>query len=121
MGNFNETELEERKNQLEAKLEKHQKENATSNRKHNDGAGFAQAMRLSTEFVVGILVGTGIGWFIDYAFGTKPWGMIIFLLLGFCAGVLNVLRAANLIAEQGVKRTKNDYENEDDADLGGKA
>jgi F0F1-type ATP synthase assembly protein I len=30
--------------------------------------------------------------------------MIVFLLLGFCAGILNVLRSAGLIAEQAAAR-----------------
>lgn len=64
-----------------------------------DMAGFGQAMKLSSEFVAGVAVGAGMGWLIDRLAGTSPWGLIIFLLLGFCAGVLNVLRAAGKIAE----------------------
>jgi len=69
-----------------------------------DMAGFGQAMKLSSEFIAGVVVGAGIGWLIDQIAGTSPWGLIVFLLLGFCAGVLNVLRAAGKIAEpkQGV-------------------
>ena len=36
---------------------------------------------------------------IDRFAGTSPWGLIVFLLLGFVAGVLNVLRSAGLVAE----------------------
>jgi ATP synthase protein I len=45
-----------------------------------------------------------MGWLIDYAAGTSPWGLIIFLLLGFCAGVLNVLRATGQVAEFGRRK-----------------
>ena len=62
-------------------------------------AGYGQAMKLSSEFVAGIAVGAGIGWLLDSVAGTSPWGLIIFLLLGFAAGVLNVLRAAGVVAE----------------------
>jgi ATP synthase protein I len=31
--------------------------------------------------------------------GTSPWGLIVFLLLGFCAGVLNVLRSTGAVAQ----------------------
>ncbi len=55
-------------------------------------------MRLSTEFVAAILVGAAIGWLLDQWLGIGPWGLIVFLLLGFVAGVLNVLRSANLVA-----------------------
>lgn len=63
--------------------------------------GYGQAMKLSSEFVAGIAVGAVIGWLIDRAAGTSPWGLIIFLLLGFVAGVLNVLRSAGMVAEPG--------------------
>lgn len=71
-----------------------------------DLAGFGQALKLSSEFVAGIVVGAGLGWLIDKAAGTSPWGLIIFLLLGFAAGVLNVLRSAGLIAEPKVGNSR---------------
>ena len=49
------------------------------------------------EFVAGILLGAAIGWLIDRLLGTSPWGLIVFLLLGFAAGVLNVARAAGAV------------------------
>jgi ATP synthase protein I len=52
---------------------------------------------LSAEFVAGILVGAGIGWVLDRWLGISPWGMIVFLLLGFAAGVLNLMRAAGVV------------------------
>ncbi|MBL4891854.1 MAG: AtpZ/AtpI family protein [Rhizobiaceae bacterium] len=61
-------------------------------------------MRLSTDFVAAILVGAALGWAIDRFFGTTPWAMILFLLLGFCAGVLNVMRSAGLVAENRALR-----------------
>ena len=62
-------------------------------------AGFGQALKLSSEFIAGIAVGVGLGWLIDRVAGTSPWGLIIFLFLGFGAGVLNVLRSAGMVAE----------------------
>ena len=69
----------------------------------SSAAGYGQAMKLSSEFIAGIAVGAGLGWVIDRVAGTSPWGLIIFLLLGFGAGVLNVLRSAGKIAEAGLK------------------
>jgi ATP synthase protein I len=66
-----------------------------------DASAFARGFRLSTELVVGVLVGAFIGWLIDRLLGISPWGMIVFLLLGFVAGVLNVMRAAGLAPEPG--------------------
>lgn len=57
-------------------------------------AGMTLAFRLGSEFVAGVLVGAGLGWGFDYFLGTSPWGMIVFLLLGFGASIVNMLRAA---------------------------
>jgi len=60
-----------------------------------DASGYARGYRLVSEFVAGTLVGGLIGYGIDWLFGTLPFGLIIFLLLGFGAGFLNLARAAN--------------------------
>jgi ATP synthase protein I len=62
----------------------------------SDASAIARGFRLSTELVAGVLVGAGIGWLLDWWLGISPWGMIVFLLLGFAAGVLNVMRAAGV-------------------------
>ncbi|MGA3307361.1 MAG: AtpZ/AtpI family protein [Xanthobacteraceae bacterium] len=61
-------------------------------------SGYARGFRLSSELVAGVLVGAGLGWLIDRLLGISPWGLIVFLLLGFAAGVLNVMRSAGLSA-----------------------
>ena len=66
-----------------------------------DTSAFARGIRLSSELVGGVILGAAIGWLIDRWLGTSPWGLIIFLLLGFAAGVLNVMRAAGVVAERG--------------------
>ena len=52
----------------------------------------SRGLRLASEFVAAILVGAGLGWIIDSFLPTRPWGTVILLLLGFAAGVLNVVR-----------------------------
>jgi len=66
-------------------------------------AGFGQAVKMSSEFIAGVAVGAGLGWLIDNMAGTSPWGLIVFLLVGFAAGVLNVLRASGRVAEPEVR------------------
>jgi ATP synthase protein I len=62
-----------------------------------DPSAMARGFRLSTELVAGVLVGAALGWLLDRWLGISPWGMIVFLLLGFAAGVLNVMRAAGVV------------------------
>jgi len=62
----------------------------------DDSSAMARGFRLSTELVAGVLVGALIGWFLDRALGISPWGLIVFVLLGFAAGVLNVMRGAGV-------------------------
>jgi ATP synthase protein I len=69
-------------------------------------SNLAQGLRLSSEFIAGILVGGFIGWLIDRFAGTSPWGLIVFLLLGFGAGILNMLRVAGIQGAQGHERDK---------------
>ena len=60
-------------------------------------SGYARGFRLSSELVAGVVVGAGLGWLIDRLLGISPWGLIVFLLLGFAAGVLNVMRSAGVV------------------------
>jgi len=75
-------------------------ENGSASRPAANASAFARGFRLSTELVGGVLVGAGLGWLLDRWLGTTPWGLIVFLLLGFAAGVLNVMRAAGVAPER---------------------
>jgi ATP synthase protein I len=63
-------------------------------------SAMAAGLRLSSELVAGVLVGAALGWGFDRLLSTSPWGLIVFLLLGFTAGVFNVMRAAGVMAKQ---------------------
>jgi len=76
--------------------------------------GHARAARLGTEFIAAILVGAGIGYFVDQGLGTTPWFMIVMLLVGFAAGVLNVVRSANEMSKGVIITPDMDLEPEDD-------
>jgi ATP synthase protein I len=76
------------------KIEPSPRGDEASSGPRSDPSALARGFRLSTELVAGVLVGAFIGWALDRWLGISPWGMIVFLLLGFAAGVLNVIRAA---------------------------
>ena len=65
-----------------------------------DGSARASAMalgfRLSSELIAGVLVGGLMGWGFDRLLSTSPFGLIVFVLLGFVAGVVNVIRSAGV-------------------------
>ena len=65
-----------------------------------DGAARASAMargfQLSSELIAGVVVGAAIGWGFDKLLSTSPFGLIVFFLLGFVAGVVNVVRSARI-------------------------
>jgi ATP synthase protein I len=69
-----------------------------------DGAARASAMargfRLSSELIAGVVVGAALGWGFDRMLSTSPWGMIVFVLLGFTAGVVNVVRSAGVAPDR---------------------
>ncbi|MCB1381207.1 MAG: AtpZ/AtpI family protein [Alphaproteobacteria bacterium] len=74
-----------------------QAESAKPSASLQGATGYAKGYRLASEFVAGTLVGGLFGYGVDWLFGTLPFGLIVFLLLGFGAGILNMARAANRI------------------------
>jgi ATP synthase protein I len=63
--------------------------------------GLAQGLRLSSEFVAGTVTGVGIGWLTDHFLGSSPWGLVVFTLLGFAAGIYNMMRAVGALPKAG--------------------
>jgi ATP synthase protein I len=52
------------------------------------------AWRMTLEMVVAGIVGAAMGWGLDELFGTLPLFLIVFILLGFAAGIRTVMRSA---------------------------
>jgi ATP synthase protein I len=65
------------------------------------GRALGQALRLATELVVGVGVGGVIGWGLDRGLGTAPFLLVVFLILGAAAGILNVMRTAKAMQPKG--------------------
>lgn len=66
-------------------------------RSGSSSQGAGRALRVSSEFIGGVVVGSFIGYWIDRAFGSWPIGFVVFFLLGIAAGFVNVMRAARQI------------------------
>jgi ATP synthase protein I len=71
-------------------------------------SGVALAFRMSAEFVAGIIAGGILGWVFDRVLGTSPWGIIVFLMLGFCAGIYNVMRASGSLGGPSGTKSQNE-------------
>jgi ATP synthase protein I len=64
---------------------------------HNRGsnaASLGKALKISTELVAAVVVGSIIGFLLDGWFDTKPLLTISFFVMGAAAGILNVFRSA---------------------------
>jgi ATP synthase protein I len=93
-------ELDRRRAALEAQLRARkppEQPAPTQASRAGQGAALSQAVRISTEFVAGLAVGAALGYGADRLLGTRPWGFILFFLLGFAASILNACRAAGLV------------------------
>lgn len=66
-----------------------------------EASALAKGFRISAEFMAGVILGGALGWAFDHYLGTKPWGMVVFLLLGFATGVYNVMRVSGFTRGTG--------------------
>jgi ATP synthase protein I len=49
---------------------------------------------LGLEMALSVVIGMGIGYYLDKWLGTTPWLMVLWIGFGFAAGVRSVYRAA---------------------------
>lgn len=101
-------ELSERLRRLDEKLDARE---AEDKRKHSapstdaaDRSGFTRGLKLSGDFIGGVVAGFAVGWAFDKLTGWSPWGLIVFILLGFVAGILNVLRTLGAVPQFGGRK-----------------
>ena len=96
-GTPTDSELSARLRRLETQIERKRPQAAPDPSLRPRAAGpssLGQAMTISTEFVAGVIAGGILGWIVDHVFGTKHWGLIVLLMLGFVAGIYNVMRVS---------------------------
>ena len=80
---------------LRAARERQEKVNKPASRNQAEMAsGMAVGFRIAVEIVAALIMGFGIGYYLDLWLGTKPWLMIIFFFLGIGAAFINVIRVA---------------------------
>ena len=62
--------------------------------KNLNAASLGKALKISTELVAAVVVGTTLGFILDNWFDTRPWLTISFFFMGVAAGILNVIKSA---------------------------
>jgi ATP synthase protein I len=73
------------------------------------------AFRVAIEIISAVAVGLAIGWFLDKWLDTRPWFMLVFIVLGSAAGIVNVYRmAAGYDYAAGYEKQKHREQNGDD-------
>jgi ATP synthase protein I len=99
--------FEARISQLGARLDKVNAERREARAEESaiGGRGMAYGMRMAAELVAAVIVGGASGMALDKWLGTWPWLFLLFFLLGFAAGVLNVVRAYEKVQKEIAART----------------
>lgn len=94
---------------LEAKIAAAKAARDTTRKHQEEHYSQAQhAWRMVTEMVAGLGIGFGIGYGLDALFGTQPWLMVLFTLLGFAAGINVMMRTAREIQTKQEAETASD-------------
>ena len=81
--------LKEISTRLEIAKKKNEKKQL--NKSGTNVTSVGMALKISTELVAAVVVGTTIGFLLDSWFDTKPLLIIVFFIKGVIAGILNVL------------------------------
>ena len=93
--------LKEITTRLEIAKKKIKKE-VTEN-KGTNVASLGNALKIGTELIAAVLVGSILGFILDNWFDTKPFIMISFFFIGVAAGILNVIRSAKKMHKNAEK------------------
>ena len=93
-----------------AKREQVLKDPSASRSASGDMNSMARGMRIATEFIAAILVGTVVGYLIDLGLGTSPWGLLTLFMVGFAAGIRNVIRVVAELNAAALLPSKTDAE-----------
>ena len=68
--------------------------NMRNNNQGSNAASLGKALKISTELVAAVVVGTTLGFILDNWFDTRPWLTISCFFMGGAAGILNVIKSA---------------------------
>ncbi len=79
---------------LRSRLDSRKDKGTGSQNPDRNMTALSRGLRFGTEFIAAIAVGTVLGLAVDQVFGSAPWGLLVLVVFGFAAGVLNIMRSA---------------------------
>ena len=86
--------LEERRKYLQGRLDSFYKKRFLNKKQEKQNMAISGAFRLAVDFFSAIIVGVVLGFGFDKLLHSFPWGTVVFVFLGFVAGVFNILRSS---------------------------
>ncbi|MDP1631271.1 MAG: AtpZ/AtpI family protein [Caulobacter sp.] len=85
----------------------------------SEASAVSQAYRILAELLGGLLVGLAAGAIVDVVLGTRPWGLIGGVLVGFALSLFMARRTANrLMAQAKAEEAARTAASESPKDLG---
>ena len=109
--NMNKKSLED----LDSKIKTAQKGQKTLGKKPKkaitSGADLGMGMKIASDLIAGVLVGIFLGYTLDNFLETKPLFIVVFVFVGFIAGMVNVYRTAEKIEQSRKKSSHNNVGN----------
>jgi ATP synthase protein I len=85
----------ERLDELQDKISATRQKHREPDERRGNASMLGLAWRLTVEMLAGIGVGGFVGWWMDKWFGTEPIFMLLLLVLGMGAGLMNSVRTVN--------------------------
>jgi ATP synthase protein I len=85
--------LENRIAQARAQTERHASASSQGGADPGIESAMSFGLRAGSQFVAAVLLGGGLGWAIDRWLGTRPFGMLVLMVLMFVAAMANVWRS----------------------------
>jgi len=101
-------EFQQRLDKLGEKLDQATKGDQVDRHQSASSSGLAIAMRMGSEFVAAVLIGGAIGWFLDKWMGSTPFMLFLFLMVGFAAGTMTIIRVGKRLNEKQDLKASND-------------
>ncbi len=107
---------------LKAARQRREAEKSKWKRVESQGpSGLGIGLRIATEIVAAIAVSVVIGLVLDDWLGTQPWMLILFILLGALAAMLNVVRTGHELERKRKEAKARAAEQAQDSDVGSRA